>query len=85
MWNIYMDEHNGNKYLTLLHNDIGKDALKGMENHDFAIITVDKVIIWLFFSWSSKQNAENWHKGKVWKNVKKKKFNVVMEKIHKRP
>lgn len=40
-----MDEHNGNKYLTLLHNDKDKDALKGMENHDFPIVTVDKVIL----------------------------------------
>ena len=31
--NGYIDEHNGNKYLTLLHNDKGKEALKNMENY----------------------------------------------------
>ena len=31
--NGYIDEDNGNKYLTLLHNDKGKEALKNMENY----------------------------------------------------
>ena len=31
--NGYIDEHNGNKYLTLPHNDKGKEALKDMENY----------------------------------------------------
>ena len=29
--NGFIDEHNGNNYLTLLHTDNGKDILKSME------------------------------------------------------
>ena len=31
--NGYIDEHNGNRYLTLLHTDKGKEALKSLDNY----------------------------------------------------
>ena len=38
--NGYIDEHNGNRYLTLLHPYKGKEALKSLDNYSKKLKTL---------------------------------------------
>ena len=38
--NGYIDEHNGNRYLTLLHTYKGKEALKSLDNYSKKLKTL---------------------------------------------